>query len=370
MPCYAELATTTNFSFLRGASHPEELVARALELGHCGIGIADRNSVAGIVRAFSYLRAHGVKAFSSEVDADLRKECPSRLENSEGDRFNLNRTRFAFKLAVGVHLVFRDETPDILCYPKDRAAYGRLCRLLTKGNCRAAKGDCALYLDDLLEFGEGHQLIVMENGALPPALTVAFRGRLWIAASALYGAGARAQLQRRIALAGEHALPLIAVNNVLMHVNERRPLADALACIREGITLDEAGLLLEANAERHLKDAEEMARIFAKAPQAIDETRRFLDGLAFRLSDLAYDYPTELREEFESEQQALEHFARAGAKKRYPNGVPPHVEALLEYEMKLIGQLNYAAYFLTVHEIVRFARSRGILAQGRGSSGK
>ncbi len=335
MPRYAELAATTNFSFLRGASHPEELVARALELGHCGIGIADRNSLAGVVRAFSYLRAHAVEGF---------------------------------RLAVGARLVFRDETPDILCYPQDRAAYGRLCRLLTLGNSRAQKGDCALYLDDLLAFGEGQRLIALENGALPAPLLAAFKGRLWLAASALYGAGARAQLHRRIALAQKHGLPLLAVNEALMHVPERRPLADALSCIREGVTLETAGFLLEANAERHLKSAEEMARLFAEAPQAVEESVRFLEKLAFRLSDLAYDYPSELREGFESEQQALEYFAREGAKGRYPQGVPKNVQALLDHELELIGKLNYAAYFLTVHDIVRFARSRGILAQGRGSA--
>ena len=137
LPRYAELAATTNFSFLRGASHPEELVAKALELGHCGMGLADRNSVAGVVRAFSFLRAHKV---------------------SDDD----------FKLAVGARLVFADKTPEILCYPRDRAAYGRLCLMLTRGNMRAQKGDCALVLDDLLEFGEGQQLVALGEAAPPP----------------------------------------------------------------------------------------------------------------------------------------------------------------------------------------------------------
>ncbi len=289
-PRYAELATTTNFSFLRGASHPEEMVARAFELGHCGIGIADRNSLAGVVRAFSFLRAH---------------------QEELGD----------FQLAVGARLVFADETPDILCYPRDRAAYGRLCRLLTQGNARAQKGDCTLYLDDLLEHGEGQQLIVMENGAFPAPLASAFEGRLWLAASVLYGAGMRAALHRRIELAHELRLPLIAVNDAHMHVCERRPLADVVACIREGTTLQGAGFLLAANAERHLKSPDEMTRLFSEAPEAVEETTRFLKGLSFRLSDLAYSYPSELREGFASEQEALEHFAREGARQRYPGGV-------------------------------------------------
>ncbi|MFY9832170.1 MAG: PHP domain-containing protein, partial [Methylocystis sp.] len=337
LPRYAELATTTNFSFLRGASHPEELVAKALELGHCGIGLADRNSVAGVVRAFSFLRAHKVS------DKDLR-------------------------LAVGARLVFADKTPEILCYPRDRAAYGRLCLMLTRGNMRAPKGDCALVLDDLLEFGEGQQLIALGEAAPPAPLRAAFEGRLWLAAGALLDANMREKMRRRIAQARKLGLPLVAVNDVHYHVAERRPLADALACIREGVTLEDAGFLLSANAERHLKGAGEMTRLFAEAPEAVDESARFIERLDFRLEDLAYDYPSELREGFASEQEALEAFTHEGAKARYPDGVPAHVAAQIAHELKLIGELNYAAYFLTVHDIVRFAREQGILAQGRGSA--
>jgi len=336
-PCYAELAATTNFSFLRGASHPEEMAATAVALGHCGVGIADRNSLAGVVRAFSFLRAH---------------------EKSVGD----------FRLAVGARLVFRDGAPDILCYPKDRPAYGRLCRLLTRGNLRTKKGDCALFLDDLLEFSEGQQVVVMENGAPPPALLEALAGRVWLAATALYGPRPRARLLGRIELARKLGLPLVAVNDAHMHVAERRPLADALTCIREKTTLEEAGFLLAANAERHLKSAEEMARLFHEAPQAVEESARFLQTLEFRLTQVGYEYPSELREGFASAQEALEALSREGAKTRYPQGVPQHISALLERELALVAELKYAAYFLTVHDIVRFARDNGILAQGRGSA--
>ena len=337
MPRYAELATTTNFSFLRGASHPEEMAATALALGHCGIGVADRNSLAGVVRAFSYRRAH---------------------RESAGE----------FRLAIGARLVFRDGTPDILCYPKDRAAYGRLCRLLTRGNMRAQKGDCALFLPDLLDCLDGQHLVVMENGAPPPALLEAAPGRVWLAATALYGPRPRARLLGRVSLSARLGLPLVAVNDAHMHDAARRPLADALTCIREKTTLEAAGFLLAANAERHLKSAQEMARLFAEAPGAVEESARFVDALDFRLTDLAYDYPSELREGFASEQDALEALARAGAKTRYPGAVPDHVSALLERELTLVAELNYAAYFLTVHDIVRFARDKGILAQGRGSA--
>ena len=336
-PRYIELATTTNFSFLRGASHPEEMAATALALGHCGVGIADRNSLAGVVRAFSYLRAH---------------------KESAGD----------FRLAVGARLVFRDATPDALCYPGDRDAYGRLCRLLTRGNARTSKGDCALVLDDLIEFGAGQHVILMENGVPPPALLEALRGRVWLAATALYGPRPRARLAGRIETARALGLPLVAVNDAHMHVAGRRPLADALTCIREKTTLDEAGFLLAANAERHLKSAAEMARLFADAPEAVEESARFLDALDFRLTDLAYAYPSELREGYASEQEALEVLSREGARRRYREGVPDHVAALLERELRLVAELKYAAYFLTVHDIVRFARAQGILAQGRGSA--
>ncbi len=178
----------------------------------------------------------------------------------------------------------------------------------------------------------------------------------------------RAGLQRRIAQGKKLELPLVAINDAHYHTPERRPLADALACIREGVTLEEAGYLLSANAERHLKSAAEMTRLFALAPWAVDESARFLAGLAFRLTDLAYEYPSELCEGFESEQQALETFAYEGAKNRYPQGIPKNVATLLAHELKLIGELNYAAYFLTVHDIMRFAKGQGILAQGRGSA--
>ena len=161
---------------------------------------------------------------------------------------------------------------------------------------------------------------------------------------------------------------MIATNDALMHAPERRPLADVVACIREGVTLEAAGRLTQANAERHLKDANEMSRLFAEAPEAVEQTIRFLDGIAFSLDELAHSYPEELREGYASAQAALEAFTQIGARARYPEGVPESVNAALAHELALIAQLDYAPYFLTVHDIVRFARSRGILCQGRGSA--
>ncbi len=279
---FAELGAATNFSFLRGASHPEEMVARAAELELAGLGIADRNSLAGVVRAHTYAR-----------------------EN-----------RLPIKLAVGARLVFRDGAPEMLAYPRDRAAYGRLCRLLTQGNLRAPKGECWLDLDDLLPLSEGLQVIVLTQ-AKPAALArlkEVFGERLWMGATPSYGADMRAGLARTAALARKLGAPLLALNDALMHVPERRPLADVLACIREGVTLETAGRLTQANAERHLKSAAEMARLFAEAPEAVTESVRFLDGLSFSLDELAHVYPEELREGYATPQAALAAFAEAGAR--------------------------------------------------------
>ncbi len=342
-PRFAELAAMTNFSFLRGASHPEEMVARAAELGLAGVGIADRNTLAGVVRAHVFAR-----------------ENRAALEG--------------MRVAPGARLAFIDGTPDVLAYPKNRAAYGRLCRILTAGNLRAPKGECHLRLEDLIEHGEGLQVVALpppqggREGALLPRLREAFSSRLWIGANMTYGEDMRGGLARRAALAERLSAPLLATNDALMHAPERRALADVVACIREKTTLEAAGRLTQANAERHLKAPREMARLFAEAPPAIEETIRFLDGLSFSLDELAHCYPEELREGYATPQAALEAFALEGAKARYPEGPPARVREALRHELALIASLNFAPYFLTVHDIVRFARTRGILCQGRGSA--
>jgi len=335
---FAELAATTNFSFLRGASHPEEMVARAAELGLAGIGIADRNTLAGVVRAHVYAREH---------------------REALGD----------FRALAGARLAFADDTPDLLAFPKDRAAYGRLCRLLTRGNLRAQKGSCELRLEDLLDHREGLQIAALGGSldVLRP-LRGACGENFWLGASLVYGENMRGGLAERAALAKRLNAPLLATNDVLMHAPERRALADVLACVREKTTLERAGRLTQANAERHLKSPHEMARLFAEAPGALEETIRFAEGIAFSLDQLAYDYPEELREGHATPQAALEAFTIEGVKMRYPNGAPDNVRQALAHELKLIGDLGYAPYFLTVHDIVRFARSRGILCQGRGSA--
>ena len=363
-PRFAELAAMTNFSFLRGASHPEEMVARAAELGFTGIGIADHNSLAGVVRAHTFARENA-KAMSGT------------------------------RVVPGARLLFIDGSPDVLVYPKDRAAYGRLCRILTEGNLRAPKGECWLILKDLLDRGEGLQVVAMpfsspkstgkntslsqkdkekldyketDEDAAVALLSDAFRKRLWIGASLTYGANMRKGLMLRATLARSVGAPLIATNDTLMHTPERRALADVLTCIREKTTLEAAGRLTQANAERHLKTPREMARLFAEAPDAVAETIRFLDGLKFSLDELSHCYPEELCEGYPTAQAALEAFAWEGARARYPDGVPERSREALAHELKLIASLDYAPYFLTVHDIVRFARLKGILCQGRGSA--
>lgn len=338
-PDFVELAVTTNFSFLRGGSHPEEYVAAAQALGHRGIGIADRNTLAGVVRAYAKARAQG------------------------------------FPLAVGARLVFADGTPDILAYPRDRAAYGRLCRLLTTGNMRAEKGDCILTREDLLNWAEGLNLAVMPPRRLPEAflpflsrLKEAAPGRLWLAAPIGFAGDDARRLARLKAAGMEAGVPLIATLDALYHDADRRPLQDVLTAIRHHVSLDEAGTRLAANGERHLKPAAEMARLYRALPEAVEETQAFFSSLDFSLDQLKPSYPREVREGFSSPQAALEALAWAGARTHYPDGVPDKVIRALDHELDLIGRLSYAPYFLTVHEIVGFARGAGILCQGRGSA--
>ena len=332
---YLEFAVTSNFSFLRGASHPEELMVQAAHAGLAGIGLCDRNSVAGVVRAHL---------------AKREQSLPLRYH-------------------PGARLTFADGTPDILAYPRDRAGWGRLTCLLTVGNLRAVKGDCTLKLDDLLAHAFGLELIAMGGHArLLAHLRETAPHRVRLAASMLYRGRDRARLTRLKELARAANVPLIAVNDVLYHHPDRRPLADVLTCIREKTIIDRAGRKLAANAERYLKPPQEMMRLFREAPEAIEETVALSDTLSFSLDELRYEYPDEQVEGFDNAQDALAHLTFEGAAHRYPQGIPDRVRANLEHELKLIAQLQYAPYFLTVHDIVRFARSQGILCQGRGSA--
>ena len=343
-PSYAELAVTTNFSFLRAASHPEELVAEAARLGLAGLGITDRNSLAGVVRAHVALK---------ETEAD----------------------KTGLKLAIGCRLVFDDGTPDILTYAEDRAAYGRLSKLLSLGKRRAEKGSCILHLEDLLADPAGLLLILMPPDKPDETLIKALKhlatecpNSVWLGATMPHKGRDRARLRVLKTIADQCRLPLIALNDVLYHTPERRKVQDVLSCIREHATIDTIGRKLEAHAERHLKPATEMARLFRDVPDAITETMHFLERAQFNLSELRYEYPDEPVPKGKTAQAHLTDLAWAGAAQRYPKGVPDRIKALIEKELQLIEELDYAPYFLTVNDIVAFARSRAILCQGRGSA--
>jgi error-prone DNA polymerase len=352
---YAELAVTTNFSFLRGASHPGELVARADELGLAAIGIADRNSFAGVVRAYE----------------EWRRREKERQQGAAGGR--------TVKLLVGTRLVTTDGF-EVLTYPTDREAYARLCRLLTRGNVkvkRGQKGECHLTFEDVVSASDGQMLIVLPPETISPVFTERLAALASAAPERTFLAGAhgyRGDERRRLALLDElsrstHA-PLVAINDVLYHLPERRPLADVLTCIREKCTLAEAGLRLAVNAERHLKPPAEMARLFAEFPEAIARTLEIAEACRFSLGDLKYEYPDEPVPPGKNPQQHLEDLAWKGAHRRYPDGVPEGVQATLANELALIAKLDYARYFLTVHDVVAFARNleKPILCQGRGSA--
>ncbi|MGE3066212.1 MAG: error-prone DNA polymerase [Hyphomicrobiaceae bacterium] len=357
MTGYAEFATATNFSFLRGASPARDLVGTALLLGHRGIGIADRNTVAGVVRAFSALE-------------DFRN-APDTAGKDTGE---LVRRARAFRLAVGARLAFVDGTPDILAYPADRDGWGCLTRLLTTGNLKAKKGECSLRFEDLLGDTNGLLLVVMPERRLEhiartlARLTEAAPDAVWLAAAMHRRGDDRRRLANLKQVADAARVPLLAVNDVLYADPGQRDLQDVLTCIREGTTIAEAGRRLEANAERHLKPAPEMARLFKDCPQAVAETERLLQRIGFSLDQLKYEYPDEPVPEGWEPQTWLEELTRRSACERYPDGVPEKVEKLIADELSLIARLGYAQYFLTIHDIVRYATSQGILCQGRGSA--
>ncbi len=335
---YAELQGTTNFSFLRGASHPEELMETAAALGLAAIAVTDRNSLAGMVRAHTAAKRAGVR------------------------------------LVVGTRLDLTDG-PSLLCFPTDRAAYGRLTRLLTLGKRRSPKGECVLTLDDVHVHGDGQIAVVLPPEAPDAAFSEAlgklksyFKNQLYLAAQHTYRGDDDRRLERLSTLAKRCRTPMVATNDVHAHTPARRPLQDVLTCIREHCTIHEAGYRLFANAERHLKPPDEMARLFRDYPDAIARTVEIADACRFSLDELRYEYPVDPVAEGRTPQEKLVRLTWAGARERYPRGVPEKVETQIEHELALIGELGYAPYFLTVHDIVRFARERHILCQGRGSA--
>src|ERR1700761_407266 len=313
-PAYAEIGITTNFSFLRGGAHPQEYVHQASELRLSAIGIADHNTLAGVVRAYS------------------------ELDNPE--------VTHKPKLLIGSRLVFIDGTPDILVYPRDRAAYGRLCQVLTRGKRgddveRIAKGECHLRLDDLLEFAEGQLLVLVLPHRYEAPDAARLLGRLkqssadgvWLAASLIYRGDDRRRLARLQQLAATADVPLLATNEVLYHDPARRPLQDVLTCIREKTTIEAIGKRLEANAERYLKPASEMARLFRDLPEAIAETMRFAGRIDFSLDQLRYQYPDEPVPPGKTAQRHLEDLTWAGVEKYFGGEIEDKLRVTLKKEL-------------------------------------
>lgn len=336
---YVELGVTSPFSFLRGVSDAIELVRTALSQGYDAIGIADRNTLAGVVRMHSACDVAGLNPL------------------------------------IGCRLDLTD-APSLLAYPIDREGYGRLSRLLSHGKMRAEKGECELSLQDVAEHQEGIAFIAWPDDDIDafeaelPRLRDALTSLRHVAASWLYRGNDGARIERLDRLARAHGCTILATNDVHYHAPERRPLQDVVTCIREKTTIANAGYLLNPNAERHLKPPEEMVRLFARWPHAVAATREFADSLHFSLNELRYEYPKETVPEGRTPQQHLKHLTWEGAKRRWPDGIPAKVLKQLNYELPLIERLDFARYFLTVHDIVAFARSLDppILCQGRGSA--
>ncbi len=336
---YVELGVSSPFSFLRGASDAIELVQTALALGYDAIGIADRNTLAGVVRMHSACDVVGLKPL------------------------------------IGCRLDLID-APSLLAYPIDREGYGRLSRLLSLGKMRADKGECELSLADVAAHSEGIAFIAWPSDDPDdfehelPRLRDALTSLRHVAASWLYRGDDNARIERLDRLARKNGCTILATNDVHYHAPDRRPLQDVVTCIREKVTIATAGFLLDPNAERHLKRPEEMIRLFARWPHAIEATREFADALHFSLNELRYEYPKETVPEGRTPQQHLEQLTWDGAKKRWPDGIPDKVLKQLNYELPLIERLDFARYFLTVHDIVAFARGLDppILCQGRGSA--
>ena len=314
---YAEFAIQSNFSFLQGASKPEELAVAAKLLGLSAMGLADRNSVAGVVRAWQQTKVE-------------------KLPYHPGCR-----------------LVFSDGTPEVLAYPQNREGWGHLCRMLTAANMRGEKGAPDLVVGDLFEWGGLLSLAVLPDLDQAPkahcgsctSLKDSFAQSLWLAVSPAYDGNDRFRLEQAASIARMAGLPLMAVNDVFYHVADRRPLQDVLTAIRLNVPVAEAGYELRANAERYLKPPAEMARLFRRYPEAIAETMRFKETLKFSLDELKYNYPDEPTESGLEPQAELERLTWEGAGERYPNGVPEKVKTIIRHELDTVARPEICALF-------------------------
>ncbi|TCT45098.1 error-prone DNA polymerase [Martelella mediterranea] len=379
---YAELCVTTNFTFLTGASHPEEMVARATELGLSAIAITDRNSFAGVVRAFSALkeikRTLTEKGDRKVITLTARQpvDPSSRQPTGQARTLDIQALPHVPRLIVGCRLVLCDSPVEFIALPEKKSGYQKLVRLLSQGKQHAAKGECKLHLRDMLEWADDTVLIALpQQGLSKKAETTdhiiqalrRFPGHVFTGAVPPYDGSDQDWFAALATLSHKTGAPMVAIGDVLMHNASRRQLADVLTCIRHHITIDQIGHLALPNAERRLKGAAEMERIFAAHPAALRRTVEIAWRCAFDLSELSYNYPDEIAKG-EAPQARLARLTWDGLKKRNPAGIPEHHRELAEKELTLVGELGFAAYFLTVHDIITYARSKGILCQGRGSA--
>ena len=341
---YSELQVTSNFSFLRGASHPHELVEQAAAFGYKKIAITDHNTLAGIVRAHAAAKEKGIQIIPA-----------CRLDLQDG--------------------------PSLLAYPTDKEAYGRLSALLTTGNLRAEKGSCHLQKADVYAHAKG----ILFTAVMPSQLNRHFQfeesflqniqeykealgGQLHLSASRSYLGNDDKLIFRIQQLSTKYRLPVVATNDVHYHEHSRRELQDVLTCVREKCTIHEAGFRLHQNAERYMKPVKEMHRLFRKYPDAIRNTLAITEACTFSLDELKYVYPVEINPSGRMPLEELEHLTWKGAHGFYGAIIPEKVVKMILHEMEFIKKMNYANYFLFVEDIVREARSRGILCQGRGSA--
>lgn len=385
---YAELAAATNFSFLRGASTGKDMVLASVLSGYTGLGIADRNTLSGVVRAWAalnHLRDEGLPSPDKVREGGSPGEhgWMPHPDEEELKQFQeeLKKRAKDFRLIVGARLSFTDGAPDVIAYPQNRNGWGRLCRLLTVGNTRATpgakrakKGECLITIDDLAAYSDDLLLIVMPGDNLDdlaqPLMQIRDMrpGAVWLGATMNRRGDDARRLARLKRIAAAARVPLIATNNVLYHSAAQRDLQDIMTCIREGVKITEAGKLLEANAERHLKNPLEMKRLFAKTPEAIEQTIELLGRITFDLGELKYEYPDEPVPPGWNDQDYLEDRTWFHANMKYPGGIPERVDKQIREELEFYRRHSYARYFLTLYDIVRVARDKGILCQGRGSA--
>ncbi|SPF79598.1 error-prone DNA polymerase [Pseudoprimorskyibacter insulae] len=373
---YAELSALSNFTFLTGASHPEEYMERASLLGIGAVAIADENSVAGIVRAYTQGRVIA-RELQDRQDLEAAQgligpPCPKGLARPA--------QMIAPRLIPGARLVLACGM-QMTALVATRQGWASLCRLLSKGRLRAAKGDCDLRLEDLLELAPGGLRLLLHGspqdqagpggagGWVARAQRVArrFAGQTYLVLSPAYDGQDAARFDRVAGLAARLGVPTIASAMPIMHHGRRRRMADVLSAVRLGCRVDQLGVSALANAEQRLRSEDEMRRLLGPHADAVDRAWALAEGCTFCLSSLRYEYPSEIAEG-ETATERLARLARAGLKWRYPYGAPDKVRAMLEHELTLIGKLRYEPYFLTVRDIVAFARDRGILCQGRGSA--